>query len=161
MHKPQEQVRDFHRACGLVRPDVPTFDWDEMLGIRFRLMAEELQEYVVACEERDIGEVIDALCDLLYVTYGAAVAAGVDLEPFFEEVQRANMEKCSGPKRDDGKQLKPEGWKEPNHEEVWRKEYDGSLRLATALAKSKAVHLSYQGRVTDTAGRRTTDTRSI
>ena len=123
MHKPQEQVRDFHRACDIRRPDSPEFDWSDLSGLRYDLMAEELKEFSDACEERDPLEVIDALCDLLYVTYGAAVAMGVDLEPFFEEVQRANMEKTSGPKRADGKQLKPKGWKGPDHDTILRLTY--------------------------------------
>lgn len=66
----------------------------------------------------DIEETIDGLCDLLYVTFGTAVAMGIDLDPFFEEVHRANMAKLDGPKREDGKQLKPEGWQPPNHRAI-------------------------------------------
>lgn len=124
MHKPQEQVYEFHRACNLRRPHYPCVDWNDVRGLRFDLMEEELMEFKGAAEEEDLLGCIDALCDLLYVTYGAAVAMGIDLEPFYEEVQRANMEKTNGPKREDGKQLKPEGWQPPNHEEVWIRNYD-------------------------------------
>lgn len=124
MHKAQEQVRDFHRACNLVRPDFPKFVWEDMGGIRYDLMEEELDEYKLACANQDVLGAIDALCDLLYVTYGAAVAMGVDLEPFFEEVQRANMEKAGGPKREDGKQLKPHDWQGPNHKKVFAQVYN-------------------------------------
>lgn len=61
---------------------------------------------------------IDGLCDLVYVALGSAVAAGIDLDPHFSEVHRANMTKLDGPKRQDGKQLKPEGWKAPDHETI-------------------------------------------
>lgn len=128
MHKAQHQVRDFHRACGLARPDEPTFDWDDLKGLRHDLIEEEATEFYDACIQQDPLGAIDALCDLLYVTYGAAVAMGVDLEPFWNEVQRANMEKCSGPKREDGKQLKPEGWRPPNHRDVFRKIYNRDPR---------------------------------
>jgi predicted HAD superfamily Cof-like phosphohydrolase len=61
---------------------------------------------------------IDGMCDLLYVVIGSAVAAGVDLDPHFSEVHRANMTKTTGPVRDDGKQLKPDGWTPPDHERI-------------------------------------------
>jgi predicted HAD superfamily Cof-like phosphohydrolase len=69
-------------------------------------------------EGPDFPEAIDGLCDLIYVVVGSAAAWGIDLDPFFAEVQRANMEKLQGPKREDGKQLKPEGWRPPDMERV-------------------------------------------
>lgn len=54
---------------------------------------------------------VHELTDLLYVTYGALIAFGVEPDEVFAEVHRANMEKVSGPQREDGKQLKPEGWR--------------------------------------------------
>ena len=62
----------------------------------------------------DLVEMVDALCDLLYVTYGAAVDLGVDLQPFFAEVHRCNMAKVGGRRREDGKWLKPAGWTPPD-----------------------------------------------
>lgn len=64
--------------------------------------------------EPNWAEVIDGLCDLLYVTFGTAVEMGVPLDTFFEAVHRANMAKLGGPTREDGKSLKPEGWKPPD-----------------------------------------------
>lgn len=61
-------------------------------------------------------EQVDALCDLLYVTYGAAVEMGIDLESCFELVHEANLRKVPGPVREDGKKLKPEGWMPPDIE---------------------------------------------
>ena len=69
-------------------------------------------------DKPDLLETIDGLCDLIYVICGTAVAAGVDLDPHYAEVQKANMMKLLGPKRADGKQLKPEGWKPPDHAAV-------------------------------------------
>lgn len=66
----------------------------------------------------DFPEVIDGLCDLLYVTFGTAVAAGIDLDPFFNEVHATNMAKLAGEKRADGKQLKPEGWRPPRIQDL-------------------------------------------
>lgn len=137
MHKPQEQVRDFHRACGLRRPTSFDLPDPKDMKLRLGLILEEFQELTQAVgfkliqrqdgefdlqyEGRDVGvlPMIDALCDILYVVYGMAIALGLDLEPFFDEVQRANMEKAGGPKREDGKQLKPEGWRGPDHESVF------------------------------------------
>lgn len=161
------------------------------IDLRIKLIQEEAQELLDAVEARNVVEVIDALCDLLYVTYGAADVldlglldsraaelippkpeiswavlhkelpdfiqavgsvvtylrflanpmmggevsknnaklaledlvegcwqaasggVGVDLRPFYREVHRTNMHKLTGPIREDGKQLKPEGWKPP------------------------------------------------
>lgn len=78
----------------------------------------ELASFTKTHSAPDFEEAIDGLCDLIYVVLGSAVAWGIDLDPFFREVQRANMEKLKGPKRDDGKQLKPEGWQPPDIEKI-------------------------------------------
>jgi len=77
-------------------------------------MEEELREFGEAARHRDLPEIADALADLIYVTLGTAITYGIDLRPVWDEVQRANMAKVGGPKREDGKQLKPEGWEPPN-----------------------------------------------
>lgn len=64
--------------------------------------------------EASLAQAIDGLCDLLAVVYGAAVTFGVDLAPFWDEVHRTNIAKAGGPKRADGKQLKPDGWRPPD-----------------------------------------------
>ncbi len=74
-----------------------------------------------AVECGDWLEKVDALVDLLYVTYGAAVEMGVDLEPFFDEVHRANM--CKVPGEGGGKSRKPEHWVPPDLDRVWRDVY--------------------------------------
>jgi predicted HAD superfamily Cof-like phosphohydrolase len=114
MHKAQAQVRDFMRAIGQPSPNdlQVNLPW-ERLALRRRLIAEEAKEFE---EAATIPDQIDALCDLLYVTYGAAVEMGIDLESFFELVHEANLRKVPGPVREDGKKLKPEGWKPPDIE---------------------------------------------
>ncbi len=115
MHKAQEQVRDFHRACQLPSPeDAPLINWAECFGVRFDLVKEEVTELWEGIYYQKQDDVIDALCDILYVVYGFAVAAGIDLEPYFEEVHSTNMRKAGGERREDGKQLKPEGWIPPD-----------------------------------------------
>lgn len=112
MTKEQAMVREFHWRFGLTAPDVPNLA--EFPGeLRVRLIQEEADEFASAVAERDLVGMIDAVCDLLYVTYGAAVSLGVDLEPFFEEVHRTNMEKRHGYRRADGKWMKPANWQPP------------------------------------------------
>jgi len=65
-------------------------------------------------------EVIDAICDCIVVLHNTSNAMGVDIEPFFDEVHRTNMQKAEGPLREDGKRLKPPGWKPPEIEKMLR-----------------------------------------
>ena len=109
----QALVRTFMKAVDQNTPTKPTLD-QYPYDLRSRLILEEANEFVTAADEHDSVAMIDALCDILYVTYGAANAMGIDLDPFFFEVHRANMDKLGGPMREDGKQLKPEGWKPPD-----------------------------------------------
>lgn len=111
MHKPQEDVLEFHRALNipigrvvdLSRPD-----------LRAELIREEARETVTAIKQGDLVEAIDGLCDTIVVCYGAAIEWGIDLEPFWNEVHRTNMAKQGGPVREDGKRLKPSGWSPPD-----------------------------------------------
>jgi len=111
MNQHQSQVAEFHRALDIPIGDTPELRRKEL---RLGVISEEYVELCEAIEADDMVEAIDALCDLLYVIYGAAVEWGVDLEPFFQEVHRTNMNKVGGPTRADGKRLKPEGWQPPN-----------------------------------------------
>ena len=113
MTKEQAMVAAFHRQFGLIAPD--DVDLERFPGdLRVRLIQEEADEFAAAVRDRDLPEMVDALCDLLYVTYGAAVALGVDLEPFFAAVHEANMAKRGGYPREDGKWMKPDGWQPPD-----------------------------------------------
>jgi predicted HAD superfamily Cof-like phosphohydrolase len=129
MNKMQAQVLNFHKVAALPAPDVPLSEpFDPAL--RLKLIAEEAAEGFHALEalhNGDVGPYVDLLCDLLYFTFGAAVAAGINLEPFFDEVHRANMDKV-GPDgvviyREDGKVLKPENWEPANLAAVWHNLY--------------------------------------
>ncbi len=71
--------------------------------------------------EPNLAEAIDGCMDVLVVTYGTMEVMGVDAEPFFDEVMRANMEKVGGPVREDGKILKPSGWSPPDITGVLRR----------------------------------------
>ena len=68
---------------------------EKINSLRLSLIQEELDELTKAMKENDILEVADALTDILYVTYGAGHAFGIDLDKCFDEVQRSNMSKLS------------------------------------------------------------------
>ena len=80
---------------------------DKINSLRLSLIQEELDELTKAINENDILEVADALTDILYVTYGAGHAFGVDLDKCFDEVQRSNMSKLG----EDGKPIYNESGK--------------------------------------------------
>jgi predicted HAD superfamily Cof-like phosphohydrolase len=113
MHRVQADVWAVHKAL-----DIPIGDWNapEMTRqeLRAELIREEARETVDAIEAGDFAAALDGLCDLLCVTYGAAVEWGINLEDFWPEVHRTNMAKMGGPVRDDGKRLKPQGWTPPD-----------------------------------------------
>ena len=71
----------------------PSFSTDKINNLRYDLIKEELEELKEAMENKDLLEVADALTDILYVTYGAGHAFGIDLDKCFEEVQKSNMSK--------------------------------------------------------------------
>lgn len=107
-----DKVREFHAAIGADLPDRPTLPSPDLLALRRTLLREEYDEVMEAMDalSDDLAPLAQELADLLYVTYGAMLALGVDPDAVFAEVHRANMDKTRGPKRADGKQLKPDGW---------------------------------------------------
>lgn len=111
MKKYQDMVREFHVALNIPIGDGPQVREPELRG---RLLLEEAKETADALERGDLVEVIDGLCDVIYVALGTAVSCGVDLEPFFAEVHRSNMAKVGGEVRADGKVLKPPSWTPPD-----------------------------------------------
>jgi predicted HAD superfamily Cof-like phosphohydrolase len=118
-------VQDFHRKFELPMSEKPEFR-DETL--RMSLIMEEVLELEDAVNASSMVDAIDALCDLLYVTYGAATAWGIDLEPFFLEVHRSNMRKERGNFRGDGKLLKPPSWRPPELGPLLEEQQRGLLR---------------------------------
>ena len=111
-----QKIKDFHVTMGGVAPDTPTMPDKGLLDLRKTLIREEYNEVneqfdkLINGESDDMTSLIHELTDLLYVAYGAIWACGVDPDPVFEEVHSANMRKLDGPRRADGKVLKPEGW---------------------------------------------------
>ena len=88
-----ESVKKFMETFGQEIKEKASFPNDKITTLRYDLIKEELEELKVAMENKDIKEVADALTDILYVTYGAGHAFGIDLDKCFKEVQNSNMSK--------------------------------------------------------------------
>ena len=87
------KVKTFMETFGQEVKNKPSFSTDKINSLRYDLIKEELEELKVAMKSKDLLEVADALTDILYVTYGAGHAFGIDLDKCFEEVQSSNMSK--------------------------------------------------------------------
>ena len=96
-----ERVRKFMETFGQEVKKKAEFPKDRITTLRYDLIKEELEELRIAMERKDIKEVADALTDILYVTYGAGHAFGINLDDCFSEVQRSNMSKLGN----DGKPI--------------------------------------------------------
>ena len=88
-----ESVKKFMETFGQEIKEKACFPNDKITSLRYELIREELDELKDAIDKRDIKEVADALTDILYVTYGAGHAFGIDLDKCFKEVQNSNMSK--------------------------------------------------------------------
>ena len=87
------KVGTFMKTFGQEVKSKPSFSSDKIKKLRIDLIKEELDELQEAMKKNDLLEVADALTDILYVTYGAGHAFGIDLDKCFEEVQNSNMSK--------------------------------------------------------------------
>ena len=88
-----EKVKVFMETFGQEIKNKPAFASSKINKLRHDLIVEELEELEKAIKEKNIVEVADALTDILYVTYGAGHAFGIDLDKCFDEVQKSNMSK--------------------------------------------------------------------
>ena len=96
-----EKVKKFMITFGQTVKNKAEFPEEKVVKLREDLINEELNELKKAIKARDIIEVADALTDILYVTYGAGTAFGIDLDKCFEEVHNSNMSKLGN----DGKPI--------------------------------------------------------
>ena len=87
------KVGTFMKTFGQEVKSKPSFSTDKINKLRLDLIKEELDELKEAMDNKDLLEVADALTDILYVTYGAGHAFGINLDQCFEEVQNSNMSK--------------------------------------------------------------------
>ena len=88
-----ESVKTFMKTFGQEVKDRPSLSDEKINQLRLNLIEEELNELKEAMDNKDLVEVADALTDILYVTYGAGHAFGINLDKCFEEVQKSNMSK--------------------------------------------------------------------
>ena len=102
-----EKVRLFMKTYGQEVKDKAGFSDAKTNKLRIDLIKEELEELTEAMQDENLLEVADALTDILYVTYGAGHAFGIDLDKCFEEVQNSNMSKLG----EDGKPIYNEAGK--------------------------------------------------
>jgi predicted HAD superfamily Cof-like phosphohydrolase len=122
--RPQERVAEFHRAFDLhiqMKPGLATVD-ETLRELRVHLLEEEVAEFRDATAQADLIGIADAIGDILYVAYGAAVTYGIDADAVMAEVHRSNMSKL-GPdgrpiRRADGKVLKSSEYQPPNIQAV-------------------------------------------
>lgn len=116
----------FHETMGqpiVPRPSIPS---PSRRTLRCRLIREEVvEELLPALEADDLEGIADGLADSIVVIIGTALEYGIDLRRIWDEVHRTNMAKASGPRREDGKVLKPAGWQPP--------------RIAELLASQEAI----------------------
>ena len=112
------KVKIFMETFGQEVKNKPSFSSKKINDLRYELIREELDELKEALKSKDILEVADALTDILYVTYGAGHAFGLDLDKCFEEVQLSNMSKLDEKGKpiynEDGKVMKGPNYFKPD-----------------------------------------------
>ncbi len=113
-----QKVKTFMQTFGQEVKSKPSFSTEKINDLRYNLIKEELNELKQAIDNKDLLEVADALTDILYVTYGAGHAFGIDLDKCFEEVQNSNMSKLGKDGKpiynDDGKVMKGPNFYKPD-----------------------------------------------
>ena len=113
-----DKVQVFMKTFGQEVKHKPSLSTDKINQLRVNLIKEELDELKIAIKNKDLLEVADALTDILYVTYGAGHAFGIDLNKCFEEVQNSNMSKLDNNNKPiyngDGKVMKGPNYFKPD-----------------------------------------------
>ena len=126
-----EKVKKFMETFGQEIKEKTEFPNEKITSLRHDLIKEELDELKEAIDNKDIKEVADALTDILYVTYGAGHAFGINLDKCFEEVQSSNMSKLGSDGKpiynDKGKVMKGPNYFKPdlNKFMAWKKTITG------------------------------------
>ena len=113
-----EKVGTFMKTFGQEVKLRPSLSSDKISKLRLSLIKEELDEFKQALNDKNLKEIADSLTDILYVTYGAGHAFGIDLDKCFDEVQRSNMSKLGSDGKpiynEQGKVMKGPNYFEPN-----------------------------------------------
>ena len=113
-----DDVKTFMQTFGQEVKIKAEFPEEKIVNLRYHLIKEELYELQNAIKTKDLKEIADALTDILYVTYGAGHAYGIDLDKCFKEVQKSNMSKLGEDGKpiynEKGKVMKGSKYLEPN-----------------------------------------------
>ncbi len=113
-----EDVKTFMKTFGQEIKTKAEFPNEKIVKLRHNLIQEELNELQNAMKTKNLKEIADALTDILYVTYGAGHAYGIDLDKCFTEVQKSNMSKLGKDEKpiynEKGKVMKGPNFFEPN-----------------------------------------------
>jgi predicted HAD superfamily Cof-like phosphohydrolase len=113
-----QKVKSFMKTFGQEVKEKIEFPNEKIIKLRYDLIKEELEELKEAIEQKDIIEIADALTDILYVTYGAGHAFGINLDKCFNEVQESNMSKLGEDQKpiynENGKVMKGPNYFKPN-----------------------------------------------
>ena len=113
-----EKVGNFMKTFGQEVKSKPSLSTDKINNLRLSLIKEELEELTDAMKKKDLVEIADALTDILYVTYGAGHAFGINLDECFDEVQTSNMSKLGKDGKpifnENGKVMKGPNYFKPN-----------------------------------------------
>ena len=113
-----EKVKEFMQTFGQEVKKKASFSDEKTNQLRLDLISEELEELKIAMTSKDLLEVADALTDILYVTYGAGHAFGINLDKCFDEVQNSNMSKLGSDGKpiysESGKVMKGPGYFKPD-----------------------------------------------
>lgn len=118
----QRDVRAFNKSIGTRMHDRPHTISPTDARLALSLIDEERRELELAWLQDDLPELADAIVDSIYVLLGLACRLGIEIEPLWAEVHRANMRKVGGPKDSNGKQTKPAGWQPPRIAELLREQ---------------------------------------
>ena len=128
MKKQINHVADFHDAFGIENKKSPTSAINaSTFKLRYNLLKEENEEYLLACKNNDLVEIADALGDIMYILCGSILSHGLQdvIEDIFEEIQRSNMSKLDNKGnpiyREDGKVLKSKKYFKPNIKAILKK----------------------------------------
>ena len=117
-----EKVGTFMKTFGQEVKQSPALSTDKINELRVSLIREELDELIAAMNKKDLVEVADALADILYVTYGAGHAFGLNLDRCFQEVQNSNMSKLDNNGRpiydENGKVMKGPNYFKPDLKKI-------------------------------------------
>ena len=113
-----DDVKTFMQTFGQEIKIKAKFPEEKIVKLRYNLIKEELNELQNAIKTKDLKEIADALTDILYVTYGAGHAYGIDIDKCFKEVQKSNMSKLGEDGKpiynEEGKVMKGSKYFEPN-----------------------------------------------